>query len=110
MPDKLKDYLTSAKEKSIIMIHNHPNSSPLSTDDYVTSTKYASLFEVIASGHNGDVYAFRDTSALRGLSMKKDSDKMDFDDREASEDLLLDLSPEEIDRLYDETFGKTAQQ
>ena len=40
--------------------------------------------------------------------MKKDSDKMDFDDREASEDLLLDLSPEEIDRLYDETFGKTA--
>ena len=42
--------------------------------------------------------------------MKKDSDKMDFDDREASEDLLLDLSPEEIDRLNDETFGKTAQQ
>ena len=70
MPDKLKDYLTSAKEKSIIMIHNHPNSSPLSTDDYVTSTKYASLFEVIASGHNGDVYAFRDTFGTEGTEFK----------------------------------------
>lgn len=41
--------------------------------------------------------------------MKKDNDKMDFDDRETAEDLLLDLPPEEIDKLYDELFKNTAQ-
>lgn len=66
MPEDLKKHLTNAREKSIIMIHNHPNSSPLSTTDYLTSTKYASLSEVVACGHNGDVYAFRDTYNTQG--------------------------------------------
>lgn len=34
--------------------------------------------------------------------MNHDNEKMDFDDRETMKDLLLDLPPEEIDRLYDE--------
>ena len=66
MPEKLKKRLTNAPENSIIMIHNHPNSSPLSTDDYKTSTKYAALHEVIACGHNGDVYVFRETYGTAG--------------------------------------------
>lgn len=66
MPETLKKRLTVAPKNSIIMIHNHPNSSPLSTDDYNSSVKYESLFEVIASGHNGDVFAFRDTFGTQG--------------------------------------------
>ncbi len=31
---------------------------------------------------------------------------MIFDDNETSEDILLDLPPEEIDRLYEKVFGK----
>lgn len=42
--------------------------------------------------------------------MKKEDNKMDFDDRETTEDLLLDLPPEEIDKLYDELFKDAAQQ
>lgn len=44
-------------------------------------------------------------------------DKMDFDDNETAEDLnkafvdeFGELSDEEIDKLYEKTFGKTAQQ
>lgn len=34
-----------------------------------------------------------------------------FDDNETQDDLLLkDMTPEEIDRLYDEIFNKPAQQ
>lgn len=71
MPEALKKRLTNAPEKSIIMIHNHPNSSPFSTTDYLTSTKYASLYEVVACGHNGDVYALRDTFGTQGAFSKK---------------------------------------
>ena len=42
--------------------------------------------------------------------MREDKDRMDFDDTETADDLLLDLPPEEIDRLYDEIFDKPAQQ
>lgn len=66
MPEKLKKRLTKAPKNSIIMVHNHPNSSPLSTDDYKSSTKYESLFEVLGGGHNGDVYAFRNTYGTEG--------------------------------------------
>ena len=66
MPDELKKYLTNAREKSIIMIHNHPNSSPFSRPDYLTSSSYGSCYEAIAVGHNGDVFAFRDTFGTRG--------------------------------------------
>ncbi|HAG12388.1 MAG TPA: hypothetical protein DCG49_00820 [Ruminococcus sp.] len=66
MPESLKNSLTSRRKSSIIMIHNHPNSSPLSSNDYATSSEYASLFEVIACGHNGDVYVFRDTFGTAG--------------------------------------------
>lgn len=69
MPEDLKKHLTNAPEKSIIMIHNHPNSSPLSTKDYLTSTQYASLSEVVACGHNGDVYVFRDTYNTQGVKV-----------------------------------------
>ena len=69
MPKDLKKYLTNAREKSIIMIHNHPNSSPLSTKDYLTSTQYASLLETVACGHNGDVYVFRDTYNTQGVKV-----------------------------------------
>lgn len=70
MPATLKKRLTNAPENSIIMIHNHPNSSPLSTDDYRTSTKYAALHEVIACCHNGDVYVFRNTFGTEGSIIK----------------------------------------
>lgn len=32
--------------------------------------------------------------------------RISYIDLDTREDLLLDLPPEEIDRLYDETFGK----
>jgi hypothetical protein len=70
MSEDFKKFLTNAKEKSIIMIHNHPNSSPLSSTDYLTSTQYASLFEVNACGHNGDVFSFRDTFGTQGAFSK----------------------------------------
>lgn len=70
MPEELKKRLTNAPENSIIMIHNHPNSSPLSSTDYLTSTQYASLYEVVACGHNGDVYAFRHTFGTQGAFHK----------------------------------------
>ena len=41
--------------------------------------------------------------------MREDKDRMDFDDTETADDLLLDLPPEEIDRLYNEIFDKPAQ-
>ena len=66
MPSSLKKRLTNARENSIIMIHNHPNSSPFSTADYDTSTKYKSCFETIACGHNGDLYVFRNTFGTEG--------------------------------------------
>ncbi|MBR1383809.1 MAG: hypothetical protein IJ555_08380, partial [Ruminococcus sp.] len=53
-------------EKSIIMIHNHPNSSPFSRADYLTSSNYNSCYEAIAIGHNGDVFSFRNTFGTRG--------------------------------------------
>lgn len=66
MPEKLKKRLTNAPENSIIMIHNHPNSSPFSTEDYNTSSQYSSLLETLACGHNGDVYAFRNIYGTQG--------------------------------------------
>ena len=42
------------------------------------------------------------TLSIGGTVLNHDNEKMDFDDRETMEDLLLDLPPEEIDRLYDE--------
>ena len=70
MPKSLKKRLTNRRKSSIIMIHNHPNSSPLSTDDYNTSTKYSSLYEAIACGHNGDVYVFRNTYGTAGAIIR----------------------------------------
>ena len=66
MPKDLKKYLTNAREKSIIMIHNNPNSSPFSTADFITATGYSSCYEAIACGHNGDVYSFRNTYQKQG--------------------------------------------
>lgn len=65
-PEKLKQHLTNAREKSIIIIHNHPNSSPLSRADYLTSSSYRSCYETIAVGHNGDVYSFKGTFETQG--------------------------------------------
>lgn len=65
-PEKLKQYLTNAREKSIIIIHNHPNSSPLSRADYLTSSSYRSCYETIAVGHNGDVYSFKGAFETQG--------------------------------------------
>jgi len=64
--EKLKQHLTNAREKSIIIIHNHPNSSPLSRADYLTSSSYKSCYETIAVGHNGDVYSFKGTFETQG--------------------------------------------
>ena len=66
MPKDLKKYLTNAREKSIIMIHNHPNSSPFSRPDYLTSSEYKSCYEALAVGHNGDVFSFRNTFGTKG--------------------------------------------
>jgi proteasome lid subunit RPN8/RPN11 len=66
MSKKLKQRLTNAREKSIIMIHNHPNSSPLSRADYLTSSAYKSCYEAIAVGHNGDVYSFKNMFGTQG--------------------------------------------
>lgn len=71
MPKSLKKRLTNAKENSIIMIHNHPNSSPFSSTDYNTASKYASCFEAIACGHNGDVFCFRGVYGTRGAESEK---------------------------------------
>ena len=60
MSDKLKKDLTRCKDSSIIMIHNHPNSSPPSTEDFITASNFKSCFEALACGHNGNVYAFRE--------------------------------------------------
>lgn len=66
MSDELKKHLTNAPEKSIIMIHNHPNSTPPSTEDFVTAAGYKSCFEAVSCGHNGNVYAFRDVYNAQG--------------------------------------------
>ena len=66
MSDELKKHLTNAPEKSIIMIHNHPNSTPPSTEDFVTAAGYRSCFEAMSCGHNGNVYAFRDIYNAQG--------------------------------------------
>ena len=59
------------------MIHNHPKSSPLSRTDYLSSSEYKSLEETIATGHNGDVYFFKNTYGTRGkmLGYFKDNGK-----------------------------------
>ena len=66
MSEELKKHLTNAREKSIIMIHNQPNSSPLFSTDYLTASSYNSLYETVACGHNGDVYVFRNTYNTQG--------------------------------------------
>lgn len=66
IPKKLKKRLTNARESSIIMIHNHPNSSPLSRPDYLTSSGYECCYEALAVGHNGDVFCFRGACGTRG--------------------------------------------
>lgn len=39
--------------------------------------------------------------------MKNDKDRMDFDDTETADDLLMkDMTPEEIDAEYERSFGK----
>lgn len=66
MPENLKKHLTNAPEKSIIMIHNHPNSSPFSTADFLTAAGYSSCYEAIACGHSGVVYSFRNAYQKQG--------------------------------------------
>ena len=39
-----------------------------------------------------------------------DEKKLFIDDNESTEDIRLDLSDEEIDRLYDEIFNKNKDQ
>ena len=53
------------------MIHNHPNSSPFSSNDYNTALKYKSCFEAIACGHNGDVFCFRGVYGTRGAESEE---------------------------------------
>ena len=66
MTKKLNKTLTNAREKSIIMIHNHPNSSPFSRADYLASSDFSSCYETIAVGHNGTVFSFKNTFGTRG--------------------------------------------
>lgn len=56
MTSKLQKLLTNSKENSIIIVHNHPNSSTFSTKDVSTMIKYKSIRQTIAIGHNGDVF------------------------------------------------------
>lgn len=49
--------------------------------------------------------------------LKKEKRKLDFDDNESADELnksfineFGDLSDEEVDRLYEKTFGNTAQE
>ena len=67
MSDKLKKDLTRHKDSSIIMIHNHPNSTPPSITDFLTACDYRSCYEALACGHNGDVYAFRSVFGKQGV-------------------------------------------
>ncbi len=57
MTEKLRKLLTNSPEGSIIILHNHPNSSPFSAKDITTAIKYKSIAQTIAAGHNGTVFS-----------------------------------------------------
>ena len=48
------------------LTHNHPNSSPLLRTDYLSSSEYKCFQEIVAAGHNGDVYCFKNTYGTCG--------------------------------------------
>ena len=43
-------------DKSFIVIHNHPNNSPLSLEDIVTASSSPEINRVIAASHDGKLY------------------------------------------------------
>lgn len=53
---KLEKLLTNSPSSSIIIIHNHPNSSTFSRRDVSTALSYSSISETVAVGHNGKVF------------------------------------------------------
>ncbi len=56
MTDKLKKLLTNSKENSIIIVHNHPNSSSFSSVDIGTMFDFPSISHTVAAGHDGTVF------------------------------------------------------
>ena len=91
MSDKLKKLLTTAPKSSIIIIHNHPNSSTFSKADISVALKYNSISETVAAGHNGTLYfasgVFGHDNAIRDytIAYTKYSRLMnDFDARNAA--------------------------
>ena len=57
MTSKLKKLLTTSQEKSIIIVHNHPDSSTLSAKDVITMLDYKSISHTIAAGHDGSIFS-----------------------------------------------------
>lgn len=56
MTDKLKKLLTNSRENSIIIVHNHPNSTSFSSVDIGTMFDFPSISHTVAAGHDGTVF------------------------------------------------------
>ena len=56
MSEQFKKVLTTAKDRSIIILHNHPLDVTFSTNDIKTASQYKSIGIVIASAHSGKVH------------------------------------------------------
>ena len=70
MSSKLEKLLTNSRENSIIIIHNHPDSSTLSAKDIVTMLENKSISHTIAVGHDGTVYNI--SNIPRNMNVIKD--------------------------------------
>lgn len=55
-PPDLIDFLNKAPERSIILVHNHPNSSSFSPQDLMVAGRFGSLAGVTIMGHDGTRY------------------------------------------------------
>ena len=83
-PIKLNEYGTQGKgvalpigdcmPGSIILVHNHPNSTAFSFDDFTTLNNNPEIRTIIAAGHDGTVYRLSVGNGKR-LDM---SNKLDY--------------------------------
>ncbi len=96
MSKKLEKLLTSSKENSIIIIHNHPNSLTFSTIDVSTMIDYKSISHTIAVAHDSTVFSIsgipQDKKILKEFIARYSEHKKRWSDPTAREKAWWDVS------------------
>ena len=90
--------MTNSKENSIIIVHNHPNSSSFSSVDIGTMFDFPSISHTVAAAHDGTVFV------ISGLECDKNEFFVSFNN--LHEFTNLDRTLQQLSKEFTFVYGK----